>query len=474
MALISTVVRFYNDAQKTTMLRDDPHIGPNTSLTTEFLAAGKKYYVTVQSTDSNNIQSPESDVYFVATFPDIEFDGTPSAGDRFATIDLLETTDDVAITIYGIEFSEDSSFTDIFTFESDIPRVDCWNLEPHTTYYIRPYVIDEYDRKYVNVECVETISTPYSVPIVTWIGSATSGVSSIEGVIDIESELPVTSAVVRYFTHGGGTYHNVTLLPQTGEQRFEMTGLDPNTAYDVRIQAVNATGTGASETLVLSTLPVQATMRLNITDTQVDPQNNNITVTSKATYDSSVNVIDHSVFLSSNGNYFSIPVDTQSGGAADEVTVILGNANPSQLYYVYSILTYDINGVGEYRMYSDVYKVETYSLISIGAIGTDITTADIPYAVVGDATSVQLEYSKDQTNWLPVPASSLNGGTIRVENLDAATVYYVRARSQSEPGWETFKTSTFTTESDGQVTVTISSITDAYNSTANVNLTIIE
>lgn len=473
MPITQSTIRIYADQLKTDLVHEQTTSGSATSiLIADVLDAGTEYWCTVQAVDGQGLTTEESSVYRFYTLPDVTWFAGPYASVNSISAQLEGITDDVTITRYGIVYATQSDFSDAVYYDQVQGGIDIYGLEESTRYYVRPYVIDEFDRRWVNIDAETYVDTTATVPVVNWTGMSAIEATKYRSQINITSSSTLTS-VVAVLTPSGGSPQTITLSPTVGVQGVVITGLTPNTSYSVVVNATNSGGTGHSTTRTFTTMSAAGSAQVELTSVSVSNSNNIISVDSRATYDSSiVTITGHYIELYSNDTHTGTAEESNSGGAVANYSNNLSHANPDETYYVFSRVTYTVQGDNNvYTAWSEPYEVTTYALLSFGNITTTQTTASVPYSVAGSATSVELEYSLDGVSWIAIPASSLSGGTVTISNLTQDTQYQLRGRCKSESGWQDYDTTSFRTTSF-TTTVTIVSITNIYENGADVNLNI--
>lgn len=471
MSITQSTIRIYADQLKTDLVHEQTTSGSATDILIEdVLDAGTEYWCTVQAVDGQGLTTEESSVYRFYTLPDVTWFAGPYASVNSISAQLEGITQDVTIARYGIVYATQSDFSDAVYYDQVQGGVDIWGLPENTTYYVKPYVIDEFNRRWIN-EDVRTVTTSVSVPVVNWTGMSAVSSTTYQTQINVTSSSHVTQVMVRIYQ--GGTMSSVFLTAQTGTQSVNLTGLMPNTQYTIVASATNAGGTGHSVTRTFTTMSAAGSAQVELTSVSVSNSNNIISVDSRATYDSSiVTITGHYIELYANDSHAGTAEESNSGGAVANYSNNLSHANPDETYYVFSRVTYTVQGDNNvYTAWSEPYEVTTYSLLSFGNITTTQTTASVPYSVAGSATSVELEYSLDGVSWISIPATSLSGGTVTISNLTQDTQYQLRGRCKSASGWQDYDTTSFRTTAY-TTTVTIVSITNIYENGADVNLNI--
>lgn len=468
MAITQSLVRVYEDSLKQTLVGSWPGSSPNwTTIAVDELEEGKEYYATAQAT-VDGLQSAESQVYRFYTLPDVSYFTQPVVSEGQISTQMLAVTEDVTVSYFGLQYATNSSFSPMTEVQSSQGGLDINGLVENTTYWVRPFVIDEYNRKWVNTALTEQLTTPYAKPVVTWTGMAAVGVDTYQHQINIQSTAAITDVTV-YYTDGS-TSSSFNLQNQTGTQQISISGLTPNTAYSIYVKATNASGYTNSSTETFTTGAAQ--MAVEVTQAQVSNTNNIVSATSRATYDSSITLISNSVELWENNSHTGTAYESNTG-STDTYSNNLSHANPDETYYVFGHVTYTIGSDPTVlEAWSSPVTITTYALLSFGNITTSNDTASIPYSVLGVPISDDIAYSADSgTTWTSIPVSTLSGGTLHLSGLTPNTTYSLRGRCQSAAGWQAYVTTTFTTTNVLPVVV-VSSVTNITPTDATVNLTI--
>lgn len=473
MGIISSTIRIYDDAAKTTLVKTVTTSGGSTSIPVNQLSEGTEYWATAQVTDDNNLTSAESSPYRFYTLPDVVWhSGSPAlAGDTISYQNDV-VTDTVGTTQVGIVYGTDPNWVVYSKFY--VPGRadgDLHGLAENTTYYVAPYCIDEFNREWINFDLAEDLTTPYAVPTLAWTGLATISATTWSQQINITSTAAVSS-VVLHWQPVGGSENTMNLTAQTGTQNCSLTGLTPSTNYRIWVTAVNSAGTGTSATLTPTTDSPAVSVAINVN--AMDNTTNQVEMRSTVTKDNTVTLTTHQMMAFSNDQHSGQAVETHTQSpATTSFSNTFGHLDPDDTYYMFSYIEYTISGDNTtYSIWSAPVRVTTYSLMSFGNITTSNTTASIPYSVNGSATSISVDYSSDNgTTWTSIPVSSLSGGTLHLSGLSVGTTYMLRGRVQNGTGWSGYTNDSFTTTSVAS-SVTVDSVTNVEPTTATVNISV--
>lgn len=473
MSIIQSIVRVYDDQQKTTLITSVTTQGGATTISVDGLDEGEEYWATAQVEDDAHLQSNESAPYRFYTLPDVTWHtGSPTAPTSDSISAQLDgITNTVNISRFGICYDTSSSFSNPTYYDQVQGGIEIYGLSEHTQYFVRPYVIDEFNRRWVNVDAKTSVTTAYAKPVVTWTGMSAVGVTTWSYQVNVTSSAPVTSIIVTYGEVGGST-QSFNLIPQTGTQSVSLTNLSPNTSYSIVVRATNAGGYTDSTTQTFTTLV--GSVQVDTLSAVVENEANRITATGRAqANDAAVTITGINLELWDNASHTGTAIERCSGSSPyTSISDTFGHANPDETYYVFTHVTYTVaSDPTEFDAWSTPIQVQTYSLLSFGSITTTNSSASIPYSVTGAALSDDIAYSVDNTNWITIPVSTLSGGTLSLTGLSPSTSYYLRGRCQSTAGWQSYVTTTFATTGTLPV-VTVTSVTNITPTEAQVNLSI--
>lgn len=473
MSIIQSIVKVYDDQQKTTLITSVTTQGASTAIPVDELDEGEEYWVTAQVEDDSHLQSNESAPYRFYTLPDVTWHtGSPGSTDSTISAQLDVTTHVVNVSRWGICYDTNSSFTNPTYYDgANQGYVDVTGLTEHTRYYLRPYIIDEFNRRWVNIDVETNIWTRYAKPVVTWTGVSTVGVTTWQNQINVTSTDTISSIVVSYQAQGG-PLNTMNLTPQTGTQSVSLTGLTANTQYSVTVRATNSAGYTDSSTQTFSTYA--GSVQVDALSAVVNNSNNNIAASGRAqANDASVTITGLDLELFTNNSHTGTAAQTIQGTSPyTSVSGTFNVANPDTTYYVFAHATYTVGSDPTvYDSWSTPITAQTYAMLSFGSITTTNNSASIAYSVSGTALSDDIAYSTDNTNWTSIPVSTLSGGTLSLTSLTPSTSYYLRGRCQSAAGWQDYVTTTFATTGTLPV-VTVTSVTNITPTEAQVNLAI--
>ena len=465
MAITQNTIRIYSDPTCETLVSTFTDTSLDFHEVITGLTAGTQYYATVQSQDSLGQVSDESPAYGFTTLPQVNFTGYVTRDDTGFVRSMSNTTTDVQVVENGICWDTNSNFLNpTYTAGTTVS-----GLTENTTYYYRPYCIDDQGRRWVNTSDTDSVTTLYSIPRVYWNVIYGADATSFSARISIESLDTLTQVVATVTTNGVTT--NYPLTAQTGYQTIAITGLSPQTYYTIQIKATNSVGMGVSTIESFTTQEASQGMTVTLVRPIVSNVDNEMNVTSIASYSPDINLVSHSIEIYTNEYHTGIPVDTDTS-TSDSLTSTFTNLAVDTTYWVFGKVEYTVGSDPTVVTdWSEPEEIHTYTLMSFGVITTTTNGASIPFTVQGTATQVEVEYSVDQVNWSNIPVSDPTGETLQVSNLTPSTNYYVRGRAEGQGGWQEYVTDDFTT-AGAQPTVLITGVSGVTSSSAVVNLLI--
>lgn len=472
MSIVQSIVKIYDDQQKTTLITSVTTQGASTAIGVDELDEGQEYWATATVQDDAQLWSNESATYRFYTLPDVVWHtGSPAvSGDTIGyQIDVVTNT--VGTSQVGIVYSTDPSMATYSKYYTpNRADGDLHGLAEHTTYYVAPYCIDEFNREWINFDGETSLTTPYAIPTLAWTGISSLGVTTWTNQITVTSTDTVSAVTVTYQAQGGAA-QTLSLQARTGAQNVSLTGLNPDTPYTVTVTATNSAGTGTSSTQSFRTSA--GGVQVDTLTAVVNNSNNNIAATGRAqANDPAVTITGIALELWSNNSHTGTAIERIPGTSPyTSISDTFTSANPDVEYYVFTHVTYTVSGGATQEAWSSPLDVRTYALLSFGSITTNNNSATINYSVNGVATSGEISYSVDNSTWIQLPISNWSGGSYTLTGLSASTSYYLRGKVQSTAGWQDYITTTFAT-TGVLPTVTVSSVTNITPTEAQVNLSI--
>lgn len=465
MAIIQSTIKIYSDPTLQTLVGTFTDTGTQFEETITGLAPGTRYYATVQSEDSLGQWSTESAPYAFTTVPNVVLSGYVNYDSSGFVRQMTNTTTDVTVQTNGICWDDNNLFTNPHYVNGTMVS----GLNEHTTYYYKPFVIDEFNRRWVNDSDVDSVTTLYNVPAVNWYTIYGADSTTFSAVIDINSTDTLTSVIAEVTLNGITTGYNLTA--STGQQFILIDNLTPNSNYSIVIKATNSAGTGTSTTEYFTTEPAVSGMVVSLLHPIVDNSNNEVNVTSIATYNSGeITLIDHSVELYTNDQHSGAAAFSDTGNT-DTMVSTFSSCDPDTTYWIFGKVTYTVGSDPTIlTAWSNAEQIQTYTLMQFGAITVTTNSMSVPFTVQGTALQVSVEYSIDGISWTSIPVTDPTGETLVVSGLTSNTTYYLRGTCESTAGWQNYITDTFQTYAGS---VHITSISNITGETATINIQII-
>jgi len=441
MSIVSSTIKIYDSNH--TLIETIPVLGDTMETTASSLSPGTNYYATVESVDDQQQSSGVSSPFYFNTLPQVNFIGYVTRDSSGFVRQMTNTTDSVQVIENGIVWDTSSSFTNPRYVAGTM--VD--GLDENTTYYYKPYCIDEFNRRWVNSNDVNNVTTLYAVPTIDWVSILSPTAGSFSATIKVTSSISVSSVVAEITTSGVTTTQSLTT--QTGEQNIVITGLMPNTYYTIRIKATNTSGDGYSTVESFTTAIPQEEVEVTLVNgVWVDDSDNTISGQSIATFDpNDITITGHYIDMFDNNEHQGSPISTYSGGALSSITCTITGASPDTIYYMFGRVTYYVGSDSGtiYTQWSNPMSIITYSLLVFDSIEPNIDGADITFSVAGTSRNTVIEYSVDELNWVTIPISDPQGESIQLTGLQSHITYYLRGMVFCAAGRSAYVTDRFDT-----------------------------
>lgn len=136
--------------------------------------------------------------------------------------------------------------------------VEMTNLNPHTTYYVRAYAINNVGTSYGDEVSFTTTAYQFAPTVATLpVIDIAQNTAVGRGNVTDDGGAPVTERGICWGTSNNPTIAGIHLASGTGLGEFQvnMTGLAATTTYYVRAYAINSVGTSYGEEVSFTTLP---------------------------------------------------------------------------------------------------------------------------------------------------------------------------------------------------------------------------
>ena len=468
MAITQSIIKLYSDQAMTQLIGTYTDTGNDQHEVLTGLTPGTQYWLTVESENSyGNWSNPKQGTFY--TIPQVNLTGVVNKGDTSFLRPVSETTTTaVPVSVKGLEYATDNLFSDAIR----VPNYTVTGLTENTTYYYRPWCRDIFGREWVNTSDVDSVTTMYSVPQVLYKSISGASLTTFDCTITVNSLDTVSSVYAELSTSGVTT--TIPLTAATGDQHVVLTGLSPNTNYDIQIFAVNSSGTGSSVLYNFTTLQQTGVMDVILRSGQlVDPSDNSVTASCDVSYDhDEVTLVSNSVYIYDDASHSGNVIDFDSG-STDSFTAYLTNLADDETYYVFGKAEYTVGSDPTvYTEWSTPVQIHTYSLLSFISITPGNDNCQVVFTVSGNSTNTQVEYSIDNVTFIQVPVVNPQGDTLTITGLTPNTNYYLRGRAQNQAGWQTYVEDTFTTTGVVPLGIHLNNISNISGSGATVNLTI--
>ena len=419
------------------------------------------------------------------TVPTIVVDSIAGVKENQAKVHLhLTSTGGAVVTDMGICWSKQANPTtkDIHKSTDDTLAVlDIVDLQPNTQYYVRAYAMNKMGIAYSEEVVFTTLKQVVLPTVTTASASSVTETSAVTGGnVTSDGNASVTERGVVYATTQNPTTANTKVASGSGMGSFvcNLSGLQPNTKYNVRAYAVNSKGTAYGEEISFTTnkqvvLPtVTTTAASSVTETSAVTGGN-------VTSDGNASVTERGVVYATTQNPTTANTKVASGSGTGSFVCNLSGLQPNTKYYVRA---YAINSKG--TAYGEEITFITNKSISLPIVTTAaVTSVTETSAVTGgnvtsdgnaSVTERGVVYS---TNPNPVitnlsntirPCGSGTGEfTYTITGLQANTKYYVRAYAKNDAGTAYGEEISFTTNKQVVLpTVTTTSATSVTESSA--------
>lgn len=435
--IISSVLKIYDTNN---ILIDTVNILNDTMEgTTTALSAGSEYYCTVESTNDEMISSGESAPYTFYSLPNIQLTGYVNRDSSGFIRQTTITTDVVNIEDWGLEYDTTSTFNN----PKRVSGTTVNGLDENTTYYYRPWVMDEFGRTYVNTTDSDSVTTLYATPKIDFVAIYGATVGTFSALINITSSINVSSVVAELTTSGNTI--TKTLTAQTGQQYIDIVGLSQNTNYTMVIKATNAAGTGVSNLIQFNTQIATEDVTVSIIDRNlVSGEDNTITAESSISKSPDATITSHYVYVYNNDQHEGSAEFSYDCGTSLYATATFSGVGSDSTYWLFSKVIYSVSG-NSYTVWSDGVQIHTYSLFNFTSIEPLTDSANVTFMVDGESMNTQIEYSENNVTWVSVPINDPQSEMFVITGLNSGSIYYIRGRAENQSGWCDWVNDTFST-----------------------------
>ena len=277
-------------------------------------------------------------------------------------------------------------------------------------------------------------SPPTSLERVSGV-SVSMGTTNTELVVSFQTQALATSYDVAYLVDGlAFTALNYTIIPITSSP-ITITGLVPNTRYQVSVRAKNSGGTGTWSYLTTHTTQSTSPILTAVNGVAVNKGTNDRELSVSFMFQSQATGYDVAYRLASvapNGAWRIVPTTTNP--------TILPVLQPNTAYQV-SVRARNSSEYGPWsRIVNQSTSITLIQILFVQAYdGADHTQLRLNFNTVPNATSYEVEYRtvdtvfdySSQSQWLRVlPNPTTN--TITITNLKPSAPYRIRVRAKND------------------------------------------
>ena len=353
----------------------------------------------------------------------------------------------------GFEIASTSDFTNATAYtDSSVDRSIAYNftnLTYDTTYYIRSYVTNSYDKFYGETAQFTTQDSGYNFNTVNYTALSYSSVSINANYTHINSGVVDTIEKGIYFSNSStGLSNNPILSDDTDQISTTINSLSHNTTYYYQAFVTNTYGTFTSQVFTVSTLNAKPVFDYSLVNSKIFIDNVTPTITVQPKPNTSITSLRIEYTKEDSGvkkyiDYLSEVDGEYTGG---EVDLNINGLLPSNLYSVKMILQ---NNHGTFA--SSTYKfttksdAPTMSLNYEKTADNQVTLTGTLSPAVGDTSisRVYLEYKNyEQSSYTSIELDK-NTTEINqvVDDLIQGPQYTFRLKVENQ--WHTFEKNTY-------------------------------
>ena len=246
MSIVSSRVKIYSDVSLTQLVAT---VNGSTSAVQSLVVTGlnpsTNYWAVAEATDSNGLTGYSAAQAFATAAATYVFQGVVGYSSAYDTLDcdIQVSCAGATFTACGIQFSTTSDFSgSIISGSNTTPPADDFvdevsGFAEHTTYYYRYFATsNEYGTQYY-APPANTITTHYAEPVLSISHSNVTDTTAIvsctyTGNMPVDP-LAMNGQIVRHDGQGSPIPLQFDHLVAGTPENFNLSGLSPNTQYDV-------------------------------------------------------------------------------------------------------------------------------------------------------------------------------------------------------------------------------------------------
>lgn len=290
MSIVSSSVKIYSDSTLQTLVAT---VSGTTAATQTIAVTGlntsTQYWAQAEATDNNGLTGFSSSFTFTTAAANYTFQGIVGYSSVYDTLDcdIQVSCPGATFTECGIQFCTASDFSgSIISGSNTTSPADDFvdevsGFAENTTYYYRFYATStQYGTQY-HAPQNNSITTHYDEPTLT---ITTSNITDTTATISLlyTGNMPVDASAMSavYVVHNSQqspTYLQLDHLTAGTPEVFNLSGLTPNTQYDVSWDVDYYTGE-VSQLATFTTLPARPTVVISSV-TNVTPSSANVNIT---------------------------------------------------------------------------------------------------------------------------------------------------------------------------------------------------
>jgi hypothetical protein len=340
------------------------------------LTPGTQYYYRVKWTDEDgNTGVSKESVFQTKPAPVVEDIVIDSVGLNYAIIKLTTSGATRARVIYGLTKNYGGSQDINTSTESSEYSIMLRDLEDGTDYHYKIVLTDEEGFEYESFED-HVFSTPPRPQVSNVQIQEKKGVPTPTIEVFWESNIPVNS-IVKY-SNEGQTLDKVDMELVEGEHSMEIEGLDPDSAYQLTVEGVDAMGnratsdvyafTTATDTRPPEVFGIRSEGDIQSSDIQTDRSRSAQLIISWETDEPSTSQVLYGEGAANDGYPYSTQTDAEM---RYKHVMIVSNLTPSKVYHFKVVSKDSAGNVGESGSVTSITPKSTDTVVEsvLGSLG---------------------------------------------------------------------------------------------------------